>query len=288
MNERWALCFRLVARAGSHLRSRRPGQMLSCAAAILLGSAPVCAQEADLAQKLNNPVAAMISVPFQFNYDGKIGARDQGGRTTLNIQPVVPFALNSDWNIISRTILPVISQWDVGPGTGRQFGLSDITQSLFLSPREPGPGGLIWGVGPVFRIPTATDELLGGSRWGAGPTAVVLKQAGPWTIGALANHVWSVGGATRGGAGQVSMTFIQPFLSYTTAEAWTFALNTETTYDWANDKLTVPVNAVVSKLVKIGGQPISLFAGVRYYAITPYSGPKGFGARAGLTFLFPT
>jgi hypothetical protein len=234
-------------------RSRRLGQVLSCAAAIMLGTMSARGQEAELAQKLNNPVAAMISVPFQFNYDGKIGLRDKGGRATLNIQPVVPFSLNSDWNLISRTILPVVSQWDLGTGTGRQFGLSDITQSLFLSPATPEPGGLIWGVGPVFRIPTASDELLGGSRGGAGPTAVVLKQAGPWTIGALANHIWSVGGATRGSAGPINMTFVQPFVSYTTADAWTFALNTEATYDWTNDKLTVPVNAVVSKLVKVGG-----------------------------------
>lgn len=107
---------------------------LAGVAALAVHAMPVRGQEADLAQKLNNPVAAMISVPFQFNYDGKIGIQGKGGRTTLNIQPVVPIHLNSDWNLISRTILPVISQWNAGPGTGRQFGLSDITQSLFLSP----------------------------------------------------------------------------------------------------------------------------------------------------------
>ncbi|MET0742604.1 MAG: transporter [Microvirga sp.] len=248
---------------------------------------PAFAQDAELAKKLSNPIAALISVPFQFNYDGRIGPGDDGGRATLNIQPVIPISLGAHWNVISRTILPVISQWDVAPGSGRQFGLGDTTQSLFFSPKEPGPDGIVWGVGPVFRLPTGTENLLGGDRWGMGPTAVILRQSGGWTIGALANQVWSVGGATRGGAGPVNATFLQPFVSYTTAEAWTFTLNTESTYDWANDKLTVPINAVVSKIVKIGALPVSLFAGARYYALSPESGPKGFGMRAGVTFLFP-
>lgn len=251
-------------------------------------SASARSQEQDLAKKLSNPVAALISVPFQFNYDGRVGPANNGGRATLKIQPVVPISIGPDWNIISRTILPLTSQWDIAPGTGRQFGLSDITQSLFLSPKEPGPGGLIWGIGPVFRLPAATDELLGGGRWAVGPTAVVLKQDGPWTFGALANHVWSVGGSTRGGAGNVNVTFLQPFISYTTPDAWTFTLNSEATYDWANDKLTVPINAVVAKLIKVGTQPVSLFVGARYNAMSPQSGPKGFGVRAGLTLLFPT
>lgn len=249
---------------------------------------PAMSQEQDLAKKLSNPVAALISVPFQFNYDGRIGPRNDGGRATLNIQPVIPISINQDWNIISRTILPLTSQWDIAPTSGRQFGLSDITQSFFLSPKEPGPAGFIWGFGPVIRLPTATDPLLGAGRWAVGPTAVVLKQSGAWTFGALANHAWSVGGSTRGGTGNVNVTFLQPFISYTTADAWTFTLNSEATYDWANDKLAVPVNVVVSKLIKVGGQPISLFVGGRYNAVSPQSGPKGVGVRAGVTFLFPT
>jgi hypothetical protein len=253
---------------------------------VVAGLAPALAQDADLAKKLSNPVASLISVPFQFNYDGRIGPND-GGRATLNIQPVIPIAINPEWNIISRTILPVISQWGLAPGLGRQFGLGDTVQSLFLSPQDPGPGGHIWGVGPAALLPTATDDLLGQGRWGAGPTAVVLKQSGPWTVGALANHIWSVGGGTRSGTDPVNSTYFQPFISYTTADAWTFSLNTESTYDWANDKLTVPVNAVIAKLIKVGTQPVSVFVGARYYALSPEAGPEGLGVRAGFTLLFP-
>jgi hypothetical protein len=244
------------------------------------------ANDTALAKKLSNPIANLISVPFQFNYDGRIGAAN-GSRVTLNIQPVIPVTLNDEWNIISRTILPIMWQSNIAPGSGRQFGLSDTTQSLFFSPKDPTENGIIWGVGPVFRLPTATEELLGQGRWGMGPTAVVLKQSGPWTVGALANHIWSVAGPTRNDAGPVNATYFQPFVSYTTPEAWTFSLNTESTYDWVHHKLTVPVNAVVSKLVRIDKLPVSFFAGVRYYVGAPEAGPQGFGARAGFTFLFP-
>lgn len=101
----------------------------------------------------------------------------------------MPFSLTTDWNVILRTIVPVISQEDVMPGSGSQFGLGDTTQSLFLSPKKPGPGGLIWGVGPAFLWPTETEDELGSDKWGVGPTVVGLKQEGPWTIGFLGNQI---------------------------------------------------------------------------------------------------
>ena len=238
----------------------------------------------ELAKKLSNPIASLISVPFQFNYDHGYGP-DDGDKTTLNIQPVIPFSINEDWNLISRTILPVIWQNDIAGPSGTQFGLGDTTQSFFLSPVKPTENGIIWGVGPVFLLPTATDELLGSGKWGAGPTAVVLKQDGPWTYGALANHIWSFAGQSD--RQDVSSTFLQPFISYTTKDAWTFALNTESTYDWDADAWSVPINFTVSKLIKIEEQPISLQAGVRYWAAAPDNGPEGLGFRVALTFLFP-
>jgi hypothetical protein len=239
---------------------------------------------ADLAKKLSNPIASLISVPFQLNYDHGYGPLD-GDKTTLNIQPVIPISLNADWNLISRTILPVTYQDDIVGPSGSQFGLGDVVQSFFLSPSKPTDGGLIWGVGPVFLIPTATDDLLGGEKWGAGPTVVALKQDGPWTYGVLANHIWSFAGNED--RNDISNTFLQPFLSYTTPTAWTFALNTESTYDWKAKEWSVPINLTVSKLVKVNEQPISLTAGLRYWATAPDNGPEGLGVRLGLTFLFP-
>ncbi|MEW9838749.1 transporter, partial [Mesorhizobium marinum] len=242
------------------------------------------AQDTDLAKQLSNPVASLISLPFQFNYDSGFGP-DDGHRVTLNIQPVIPFELSSDWNLISRTIIPVIWQEDVAGPSGSQFGLGDTVQSLFLSPSAPGPGGIIWGAGPVFMLPTSTDPLLGGDRWGAGPTGVVLKQSGPWTYGVLANHIWSFAGPDA--APDVNATFVQPFLTYTTDDAWTFAFNTESTYDWEAEQWSVPINFMVSKLVKFGEQPVSFQAGVRYWAESPDAGPDGLGFRGAVTLLFP-
>nr|MCU0749451.1 hypothetical protein [Akkermansiaceae bacterium] len=152
---------------------------------------------------------------------------------------------------------------------------------FFFSPKSSDP---IWGIGPAFLVPTATDSLLGSEKWGAGPTAVVLKQDGPWTYGALANHLWSFAGDD--GRDEVNATFLQPFVSYITPTKTTFTINSETTYDWSNEQWNVPVNFIVSQLLKIGDQPVQLFAGARYYLETPDGGPE-WGLRLGITFLFP-
>ncbi len=126
---------------------------------------------------LANPIAALISVPFQFNYDSDIGPADDGERATLNIQPVIPITLNEDWNVISRTIVPITWQDDIFPGAGDQFGVGDVLQSFFFSPSTPTAGGIIWGPGPVFRLPTATDNLLG--AWGRVPSPCGRREGGP-------------------------------------------------------------------------------------------------------------
>ena len=201
------------------------------------------------------------------------------------MQPVIPFSLNEDWNLISRTILPLIDQQDIFPGSGRQSGLGDTVQSLFVSPVEPSASGWIWGAGPVLLLPTATDELLGADKWGAGPTAVALKQQGPWTYGFLVNHIWSFAG--DGNRNDVSSTFMQPFAGYTTATGWSFDLQTETTYDWVNEQWNVPLIFLVSKVTTIGNQLVQLQAGPRYYAEHFDSGPEGLAFRVALTLLFP-
>jgi hypothetical protein len=238
--------------------------------------------DADLAKQLANPVSSLISVPFQANWDFGIGLND-ATRFTLNIQPVIPISLTEDTNLIIRTILPVIDAESPAPGIDDAAGLGDTTQSFFFSPKEP-VGGWILAAGPVFLWPTATDTLLGSEKWGAGPTALALKQTGPWTYGVLTNHIWSYAG--DGDRDEVNHTFIQPFLSYITTTKTTFTLNSESTYDWEHEEWTVPLNFVVSQMFKIGKQPLQASVGGRYYVESPDGGPE-WGVRFVLTMLFP-
>ena len=240
-------------------------------------------QAAELAKQLQNPVASLISVPFQNNFEFNLGPNDDGFKYTLNFQPVIPVSLSQENNLIIRTIVPIISQDDVIPGTS-QSGLSDITQSIFFSPKKP-VGGWIVAFGPVLLWPTGTDDLLGTEKWGAGPTGLLLKQVGGWTYGILANHIWSYAGDDH--RNYVSATFLQPFISYTTKSHTTFGVNTESTYDWHDKQWTVPVNVFVSQLVKIGGHPVSFTLGAKVYADGPSGGPD-WGVRFVVTPLFPT
>ena len=241
--------------------------------------------DAELAQELSNPLADLMSVPIQMNYDRDIGPLDDGWKLQTNIQPVIPFTLSDDWNLISRTIVPVIDQEDIFPGAGSQFGLGDINLSLFFSPRKPGAGGLTWGIGPVLLFPTATGSLLGGKKWGAGPAAVALTIRGQWTIGMLANHLWSYAGDSD--RQDISNTFIQPFAAYTWPSAWTVSIQSESTYNWETEKWSVPINAAVSKVVRLGKLPVSLQAGVGYWVKSPETGPEGFRFRLQATFVLP-
>jgi len=263
---------------------------------------------ADLAKKLSNPVADLISVPFQmnFNFGGGFDIperhpllrllprpaarfanrllgedRDQAFRFLMNVQPVIPISLSQDWNLISRTIVPVVVQDDL-IGTTSQGGLGDTLQSFFFSPKSAEP--FIWGAGPVFLLPTATDDSLGSERWGMGPTGVILKQTGPWTYGALANHIWSF--ARDDSRNEINSTYLQPFLAYTTKTATTFTLNTESTYDWIEDQWTVPLFAGVAQLVKLGKLPAQFQLGSQYWVEGPDSAPD-WSMRFAVTFLFP-
>jgi hypothetical protein len=238
--------------------------------------------DAELAKKLSNPIASLISVPIQNNWDFNIGPAD-ATKFTSNIQPVIPFSINDSWNVITRTILPVIDLESPISGGKDVFGLGDVAQSFFFSPKESTTSGWTWGAGPVFLWPTATDDMLGADKVGAGPTAVFLKQQDGWTYGLLANQIWSFAG---GGNQEVNATFLQPFLAYTTSKQTTFTLNTESTYDWTGSQWTVPLNLQVSQLVKIAGLPISLGLGGRYYAEKPDGGPD-WGVRFIVQFLFP-
>jgi hypothetical protein len=261
-------------------------------------------QAADLAKKLQNPIASLISVPFQNNFDYGGGTQGDGSQYTINIQPVIPFKLTPDWNLIVRTIIPVTASVHIQPmGVS---GLGDIVQSFFFSPSQP-VGGLIVGLGPVFLYPTATNDRISANQWGAGPTAVVLKQAGPWTVGILANHLQGFGAIGKNGLGgssvlgedgftattaaghsnRVSATYLQPFASYTFPTLTTLNLSTESTYDWTARRWTVPVIAGVSQLVKLRSQPISVGLSGKYTAVQPVGAPA-WGIRLSVTLLFPT
>jgi hypothetical protein len=148
-------------------------------------ASPLRADDAELAKQAQNPIAALVSLPLQLNYDEKIGPAKNGDKWVMNVQPVVPFSIGADWNLISRTIVPLVKQEDIAPGTRSDSGIGDITQSFFFSPKQPTSGGWIWGAGPVLVLPTGTKERLTADKWGIGPTAVLLKQADGWTYGAL-------------------------------------------------------------------------------------------------------
>ena len=231
----------------------------------------------ELAKKLANPIAAMISVPFQYNYSRSYG--DDGYKNLLNIQPVVPISISKDWNLISRTIVPIVQQKNVQPDN-TQFGFGDSTQSFWFSPKEPSSSGWIWGVGPAALIPTGTDGI-GAKTWALGPTAIVLKQTGPWTSGMLVNQLWNTGGKA-----DISSMFIQPFLAKGLGKGRTLSLQAESTYNWNADQWTVPINVLYSKVSKWGSQMVSNQVGAGWYATGPSGGPE-WQLRYMMVLLFP-
>src|SRR5215471_11319268 len=166
---------------------------------------------AELAKKLSNPISDLVSVPFQFNWEQNVGPKDQT-RFILNVQPVMPFTLTPKMNLIARVIVPFVSQPPLADGGVPAAGVGDILASFFFSPNTGST--LTWGVGPVVSLPSTAEPTLGTEKWSAGPTIVALKQAGPWTVGALWNQIWSFAGNTD--RADVNQMFVQPFVAYTT------------------------------------------------------------------------
>ena len=241
---------------------------------------------AKLAKQLSNPVASLISVPFQGNWDTDAGADGKGDRYVLQIQPVIPFKLSSSMNLISRTILPVITQTGITGPHRTQTGIGDTVQSLFLSPAKPLGGWLIVGVGPAASLPTGSSTALTSGKLSVGPTFVALTQQQSWIMGVLVNQLWSVAGKTD--RPDTSNLFVQPFITYTTRKAMTFGLNSETSCNWRIEgrQCAVPINATVGQLVRFGTQPVSFTFGGRYYANRLPGSPK-WGLRFVTTLLFP-
>ena len=251
----------------------------------LPGQAPQGVEAAELAKQLSNPVASLVSMPFQFNWENGVGPGEDT-RMVLNFQPVMPFSLNPSTNIIARVILPYVSQPSLAPGADPASGFGDVVFSLFFSPARP--KGVIWGLGPVVSLPMSSDPFLGSGKWGFGPTGLLLKQAGPWTMGVLANHVWSFAGDSDRDA--VSQTFIQPFLAYGTKGGVTLTVQSESTANWnapSGEEWSIPINGVLSKVVRLGQRPMSIAVGAGYYVDTPEGGPE-WKIRSAVTLMFPT
>jgi hypothetical protein len=237
----------------------------------------------DLAKKLANPIAALISVPFEYTWETKAGSNEQGEKNYLTLKPVVPISINQEWNLISRTVMPLVKQTDITPGTS-QSGIGDVTQSFFFSPKAPTSDGLIWGVGPIISIPS-NETGLSSKQWGTGPTGVVLKQSGTYTFGMLAFNLYGLGQADAG-MPKLNNLFLQPFVTKQLGQGLSISSNLESSYDWTGQQWTVPLNLSVAQVMKIGDQPVSFSLGARYFVEKSDMAPH-WGIRAAATFLFP-
>lgn len=237
---------------------------------------------ADLAKKLANPISSLISVPFQNNSDYGIGEFN-GSRNTLNFQPVVPIKINENLNLISRAVIPIISQYNITGRDTKQSGIGDAVVSAFFSPSKSGK--LTWGIGPALLLPIGTNEFLTGKKFGMGPTAVALKQINGITIGALINQIWSVAGAQD--RADISQMFIQPFFNYNWPSGAGIGGNFEFTQNWKASTTTVWFNPTISGVTSLGKQKTQLAIGPRINLAAPEGGKADWGWRASAVFLFP-
>ena len=253
--------------------------------ASLLGTQALVAQSTeDLAKAAQNPIANLISLPFQNNTNTGIGTNDET-QNIMNVQPVWPVTLNDEWNLITRTIVPIVSQPDIFTGEGRVNGIGDTTFTAFLSPTDSGE--ITWGAGPVFLLPTTTDDVLGSEKWGAGISAVALAMPGKWVIGSLVSNVWSVGGS---GEQDINLFTWQYFVNYNMDNGWYLTTAPIITANWEADsdhRWTVPFGGGVGKLFKIGDQPINAQVSAYNNVITPDDFGAEWQVRAMVQFLFP-
>ena len=237
-----------------------------------------------LAEAAQNPIANLISVPFQNNTSFGVGPWDRT-QNIMNFQPVIPFDLNQDWLIVSRTILPVIYQPPLSVESANRFGFGDLNPQFFFVPKNNSKW--TWGVGPVFLLPTATSNSLGTGKWGIGPTAVVVYTSAPWVIGALANNIWSVAGDSD--RANVSQFLLQPFINYNLADGWYLVTSPIITANWMADsgnQWTIPIGGGFGKLFKMGKQPVNASLQGFWYAEKPKGGPD-WTIRAQFQLLFP-
>jgi len=249
-------------------------------------SLPAKAQEgdADLAKAAQNPVGDLISLPFQNNTSFGLGEFDRT-LNVLNIQPVFPFQASENWNIITRTIVPIISQPHFASATESTSGLGDINFTAFISPKSPGK--IIWGVGPAILLPTATDDLIGSGKWSIGPSIVALSISGPWVVGVLVNNVWSVAGADD--RADVNQMLLHYFINYNMANGWYFTSAPIITANWEADpdyRWIVPFGGGVGKIVRLGKLPINMQVQTFYNVERPEGGAD-YSVRFQIQLMFP-
>ena len=259
--------------------------MAALAAALSVTPTPAIAQDtSDLAKQAQNPVASLISVPFQNNFNFDVGPREKM-QDVLNIQPVIPFRVSNGWNVITRTIAPLIRQPELGPGLGNVSGLGDIQFSAFLSPAKP--RGVLWGVGPIVSLPTATDDLLGTKKLGIGPTGVALATHGPWLVGTLVNNLFSVAGASD--RQDVNQMLVQPFVIYNMPGGWYVVSSPIITANWKADsdqRWTVPLGGGLGRIFRIGKQPLNT-ALEAFHHVEHRDDAAGWSLRLQTQLLFP-
>lgn len=235
-----------------------------------------------MAKLVQNPLADSISVPFANETNFPLGPYRQTGNI-LNIQPVIPFRLSDDWNLITRTTIPIVSQVRLSPTDAPALGMGDIVPMFALSPAHP--GNLVWGVGPTFSLPTATEKNLGTGQWAAGPSAVALLMPDPWVFGVLISQLWSGPHVTR----PVNRTAAQLFVVYNLSDGWFLSSTPIITADWtvdAHDRWTIPIGGDVGRVFEVGSQAMSASVGLYYNAVRPDFGAE-WQARLNLTLIFP-
>ena len=240
----------------------------------------------ELAKLAQNPVGNLISVPFQNNTNLNFGP-EKGTQNILNIQPVIPISVNDDWNLITRTIIPVISMPSLYPGDDRTHGIGDTVFTAFLSPAKP--GHWIWGAGPVVQLPTNSNAELGNKNWGLGPSFVVLHldKGDPWVYGMLVNNIWSLTSDQRGGS--YNNGLIQPFVNYNFKGGFYLTSAPLLTVDWKADsgqQWTVPLGGGVGKIFHWGKLPVNTQLSA-YYNVAAPDDAANWQIRAQVQLMFP-
>ena len=243
-------------------------------------------ESSDIAKTAQNPIAHVISVPFENDFYPQTGIKKEN-EYVLEIKPVVPIPLSRDWNLITRTIIPVIQTPDLTAEIKGTSGLGDIQESLFFSPTKAGLGGIIWGAGPAISIPTATEHIYGTGKTSIGPTVVVLKSQGHWLFGSLVQNLWSVEAGPRERPA-VNQMLLQPFVNYNLAHKWYLTSSPIITANWKLDdgRWLVPVGGGVGKIVRFGKVPVNIYGQVFGNAEYP-NGTSRWSARFQMQFLFP-